>query len=131
MLEKVVNAPNVLRLVAPKCAKRDRGDRFCADAGVDHGQPADRGGDPARARIQSGAAVQRRLAGYRAAGNSCAHERENPARASAPQRGDRPRRSEARVTSYQSDGKNPLKKKAAWFLKRPFLSYGGSTLTGD
>jgi hypothetical protein len=24
-----------------------------------------------------------------------------------------------------------LKKKAAWFPKRPFLSYGGSTLTGD
>jgi hypothetical protein len=23
------------------------------------------------------------------------------------------------------------KKKAAWFPRRPFLSYGGSTLTGD
>jgi hypothetical protein len=24
-----------------------------------------------------------------------------------------------------------LKKKAAWFPRRPFLSYGSSTLTGD
>ena len=29
--------------------RRHRGDRFCADAGLDHGQPADCGGDPAPA----------------------------------------------------------------------------------
>src|SRR6267143_161489 len=39
------------------------------------------------------------LRGYRAAGNSCAHERENRARASSPRRGDPSRRRAARVTS--------------------------------
>ena len=46
--------------------RRHRRDRFRADAGVDHGRSPDRGSDPAPARIQSGAAVQRRLARYRA-----------------------------------------------------------------
>src|SRR5258707_932099 len=43
--------------------------------------------------------VPGRLARYRAAGNSCAHERENRARASSPRRGDPSRRRAARVTS--------------------------------
>ena len=92
----------------------------------------DRGGDPAPARIQSGAAVQRRLARHRAAGNSRVHEREDRARASAPQRGDRSRRRAARLTQPNArNQREQPKKKAAWFPRRPFLSYGSSTLTGD
>ena len=49
--------------------RRHRGHRFRADAGVDAGRPHDRGSDPAPARIQSGAAVQCRLARHRAGGN--------------------------------------------------------------
>ena len=54
--------------------RRHRRHRFRADAGVDPGRPPDRGSDPAPARIQSGAAVQLRLARHRAAGSSGAAE---------------------------------------------------------
>ena len=74
--------------------RRHRGHRFCADAGVDHGRPADRRGDPARARIQSGAAVQFGLARHRADRNSGAAARKGLHRTScaAAKRSNAPRR---------------------------------------
>src|SRR6266404_1536981 len=41
------------------------------------------------------------------------------------------RRSAAPLRGWLSSLQLQSKKKAAWFPKRPFLSYGGSTLTGD
>ena len=105
--------------------RRHRRHRFCADAGVAAGRPADRGSDPAPARIQPGAAVQFRLARHRAAGNPRADERQDRARASAPQRNDRARGRKDDVTRRLRYDK---KKKAAWLPRRPFLSYGGATL---
>ena len=57
----------------------------------------DRGSDPAPARIQSGAAVQFRLARHRAAGSPRLHEGADRAGASPPRRDDRPRRRAAGV----------------------------------
>jgi hypothetical protein len=34
-------------------------------------------------------------------------------------------------THFTNGGRAPDKKKAAWFPRRPFLSYGGATLAGD
>ncbi len=90
---------------------------------------AHRGGDPAAARIQSGAAVQCRLARHRAAGDARTHEREDCAGASAPRRSDPSRRRAARVAKRFKTSR--AQKKAAWFPRRPFLSHGSSTLTGD
>ena len=52
--------------------------------------------------------------------------------ASAPQR-SRSRRAAARlsVTSDGSPSQEHRKKKAAWLPRRPFLSHGGPTFTGD
>src|SRR5882724_7954192 len=41
------------------------------------------------------------------------------------------RRSAEPLRGWLSSLQLQSKKKAAWFPKRPFLSYGGSTLTGD
>src|SRR6266481_661694 len=41
------------------------------------------------------------------------------------------RRSAAPPRGWLSSLQPQSKKKAAWFPRRPFLSYGGSTLTGD
>src|ERR1700738_1959760 len=60
---------------------------------------------------QTAEAIQLRLARYRAAGNSRAHEREDRARASSPRRGHRSRRRAAGVTSFRSHGQNPRKEK--------------------
>ena len=75
--------------------RRHRRHRFRADAGVASGRPQDRGSDPAPARIQSGAALQRRLARHGAGGNRCVAEREDRTQPGAPRRDDRPRRGTA------------------------------------
>jgi cyclohexyl-isocyanide hydratase len=74
------------------------GDRFRADAGLDPDRPSDRGGNPAQARIQPGAAIRRRLARHSAAPSPHAPEGKRRAPPRAPQRGQRPRRCAARVT---------------------------------
>ena len=93
------------------CVDRNRVTGGGVTAGIDFaltlvsitGRPADRGSDSAPARIQPGAAVQRRLARYRAAGNSRVHEREDRALPATPQRGDRPCRRAARLTWRRID----------------------------
>ena len=67
------------------CVDRNRVTGGGVTAGIDFAltlvsmlrRPQDRGGDPAPARIQSGAAVQFRLARHRAAGSSGLHERQD------------------------------------------------------
>ena len=79
------------------CVDRNRITGGGVTAGIDFAltlvsildRPENRGGDPARARIQSGAAVQRRLARHRAAGNSGTCERANCGEGRAPRRCDR------------------------------------------
>ena len=102
---------------------------FCADAGLDTGRPRHRGGHSIAARIQSGAAVQCRLARHRADGIARAHHGEKCAGASPPRRGDPSRRRADGVAKCFKTSR--AQKKAAWFPRRPFLSHGSSTLTGD
>ena len=81
------------------CTDRNRVTGGGVTAGIDFAltlvsmlrRPEDRGGDPAPARIQPGAAVQFRLARHRACRGSRPHQRADRAKPVAAQRGDRAR----------------------------------------
>ena len=110
--------------------RRHRRHRFRADAGLDHGRSQDGGSDPAPARIQSRPALQCRLAGDGAGGSACTDAGADGADAAAPHGELSPRR-RATARAQLAPLSAATKKKAAWLPRRPFLSHGCPTLTGD
>ena len=110
------------------CVDRNRISGGGVTAGIDfaltlvsmHDRPADGGGDPAAAGIQSGTAVQLGLARYRAGRNPRAHEGKNCTIRAPPRRGGRARRGAAGLTLLEKESRSQ-KKKAARFPGRPFL----------